>query len=146
MIYNTEWRFEFYRQIMPALANAYKDLTAIAGHLRDDTGVEVWTETPTDSSKVASGKAAFSLEGWRVHFAQRYQQVGNYISSYGTLLNSYDSQAKIACDGLISSLPSLATTMNSIIAAHTTGGILAQEKITQTERNTLATAIEGQLQ
>jgi len=146
MIYDSEWRKTFYRQVMPALYDAHGDLTRIAAALRNSSGVEVWTETPTDSSKVGTGMTAYSLEGWRMFFAAKYTMLNSFISSYGTLLQNYDSQAKTACDGYLASLPAIASTMNTIIANYIDAGNLMQTKISQDDRNTLASAIEGQLQ
>lgn len=143
MIYNAEWRRTFQNNILPTLASTHPDLSNIVSILRN-TAVEVWTETPSDQDKITG--QAYSLEGWRVHFKNRYAAINGFNTSYGTVLQSYDSQAKNAIDGLLMSLPTIVVAFSAIVENYTTGGALLQQTLTQADREILAAAIEAELQ
>ena len=147
MIHRAEWREQFNRRVMPRLAAAHPDLTRIADILRDETAAEVWTETPSDPSKVGAGMSVYSLEGWRIFYGAERAALAAFNTASGTLLQGYDGQAKVALDGYLASIPAIGAVMGTIMANYRdAGGNLIQTKVSQAHRDQLAAAIEAQLQ
>lgn len=147
VIYNAQWRAEFHRIVLPRLAAAHPDLSRIATILRDTQGAEVWTETPSDSAKVSAGKTPYSMEGWRVHYSGELARLSAWSQQYRTLLQGYDPQAVTALDGYLSSIPTIGAVFSTIMASYRDGqGRLIQTPVSQTDRETLAAAIEAELQ
>lgn len=147
MIYNAGWLAR-YSWLLQRLAVLHKDLTKISAVLRD-TANEVWTEVPSDASKTAPGAAgaAYSLEGWRSHFAGELAGYNDLFSAYGPQIQSYDGQAYAAMQGARTSIPTIGVALAQIVAGYEDGnGNLIQTKISQGDRDTLATAIEAELQ
>ena len=147
MIFNAQWREQFHRRVLPRLAAAHPDLTRIAEVLRDSAGVDVWTESPTDTAKMTSGRQSYSLEGWRIHFGTERADFAAWNTAHGAALQGYDSQAKVALDGYLASIPAIGVVMNSIMANYRDGsGNLVQVRVSQADRDQLAAAIEAELQ
>lgn len=144
-IFDAEWRREFQNWVLPWLGAAHPDLTRIAGILRD-TSIEVWTESPSDDSKVGSSEH-YSMEGWRIHFGRQRQRLAAWDATHGSALQNFDSQAKTALDGFLTSVAAIGTVFTQIIANYEdASGNLIQTTVSQADRDTLAAAIEAELQ
>lgn len=144
-IFNAGW-LEDYRFVLARLAVAHRDLSGIAAILRNQAH-EVWTERPSDASKVAQDTQAYSLEGWRSHFRGEFQRLNQINTLFGVQIGSYDPQAKTALDGYLLSIPTIGAAFRAATAAYEDGsGDLIQTKLAQADRNTLAAAIEAELQ
>lgn len=147
MIFNAQWRDTLSRTVLPRLSAAHPDLARIAAALRNGAGVDVWTETPSDASKLAAGKTSYSLEGWRVHYASERTTLAAFNTAHGSALLGYDSQAKTALDGYLSSIPNIGSAFGAIMAKYKDAqGRLLQTTVAQADRDTLAAAIEAELQ
>lgn len=145
-IFNAEWRVEAERFIRPRLYVAHPDLTRMAANLRN-TAVDVWTETPSDPDRLTPGRQFFSLEGWRTNYKAEFARLNQWNTAHGAKLDAYDAQAKIALDGYLASIPSIGAAFNAVIANYRDGqGRLIQTTISQADRDTLAAAIEAELQ
>jgi len=142
-IVNAGW-LRPYRNVLQWIAAAHSDLSGIAAILRDSAGAEVWTELPSDPSKFILA-ARYSLEGWRVHFGGQRTAMMALDSANGSDVQSYDPQVYTAMGLFIASIAALGPAFNAAISAHKTGGEVISQKLTQPERDALATAIEAQL-
>ena len=149
MIQNIEWRQRVRQDIEHRLALAHKDLTSIVTILRDAVGAEVWTETPSDSSKTDPTKRSYSLEGWRVHYGTEFQRLNTFHTNHGTALDAYDVALGAALNDYLVSVPVLGSAFNTLLAAPRyldTDGNLTQHPVMQTHRNALADAIAAELE
>lgn len=145
-IFNAKWREDFHRWVLPRLAAAHPDLTRIAGVLRSG-GAEVWTESPTDATRISAGKQAYSLEGWRVHYGGELSRISAWRGAHGTALQGYDPQALVALDGYLASIPAIGAVFSTVMAKYRDAeGRLIQMPVGQEDRDTLAAAIESELQ
>lgn len=147
MIFNADWRKAYRLYIEPRLYVAHTDFAGLAAKLRDAVNVEIWTESPSDATKIGAGKTSYSLEGWRVFYTAERANFVAYNAANAALLQAFDSQAKTALDGYVASLGSIGVVMNNILANYRDGtGNLISKLVSQADRNTLATAIEAELQ
>jgi len=138
------WRQQAARDVEPRLSVAHKDLTVIAGHLRD-IGVDVWTESPSDGEKSA-GRPHYSLEGWRVHFREERKRFNQFAAAHGAKLAGRDAELGTALDGYVASLSVIVSAMASVMRNYQDGsGNTVQVKVSRTDRDALATAIEAEL-
>lgn len=147
MIFNAEWRNQFDNYIKPRLSVVHPDLSRMAAWLRDPN-VDIWTESPSDSSKITAGRQHFSLEGWRVAYKVELANLTAFNNAHGTALQNFDAQAKTALDGYIESIPRIGTAFNAVMGktAYRSAGNLIQRTVTQIDRDQIATAIEAELQ
>jgi len=146
MIFDAEWRRQFQSDVLIRLGVVHPDLTRMAVNLRNNAGVDVWTESPSDTAKLSVGKVHFSLEGWRSHYKVEFSRLSAWDTQNGARLQSYDSQAKSALDGYLISMPVIAAAFNSVIANYLNAGRVIQALVSQPDRDALAAAIEAQLQ
>lgn len=146
MVSNFSWRRELGSLIIPRLGVAHADLTRMAAALRNSVGVDIWTESPSDQTKLTSGKTHFSLEGWRTHYRQEYQTLNSWNAANGANLQLLDPSSKTALDGYLSSMLSLGASFSSVMSGYSNAnGRLIQTLISQADRDLLAAAIEAQL-
>lgn len=145
-IFNADWRREATGYVLPRLYVAHPDLSRMAAALRN-TAVDIWTESPSDPARLTAGRSHFSLEGWRSHYKAEYAKLNQWNTTHGVKLDGYDSQAKVALDGYLASLPAIAQAFNAVTSQYEDAqGRLLQAKLTQAERDSIATAIEAELQ
>lgn len=150
MIYNAETRLDMtfirpFELLEQRMFYVHRDLTNIAAHLRNSAGVEVWTEVPSDDTGATLPR--YSLEGWRRHYSRERANVINFLAAYRAAATAREAQTVTAMDGYVSSIATIGSALNAARAAHLDGNNrLIQEPLTQTERNTLATVIETELE
>lgn len=140
------WESQYRQQVLPILRNAHRDLSNIVMWLRD-TGVDIWTESPSDSTKLTANRQHYSLEGWRVHFRTHRQVLAAFNTANGAALQTLDANAKTATDGFLSSTATMAGAFNACVNKYKDGsGNLVQVRVSQADRDALATAIEAELE
>ncbi len=129
------------------LGGAHAELTRQSGQLRDLTGVDIWTESPSDDSKLTAGVEHYSLEGWRVAWRNRYQAVNQLNTDYGTDIAEHESGIKTAMDGLLTSLTNINAVFVTVMANYEdAGGNIVQQLVSDADRLTLADAIDAELE
>src|SRR5687768_12542362 len=79
------------------LSKTYGNLTQMAAWLRD-VNIDIWTESPSDDTKLTQGRSHFSLEGWRNFFRVQFNALNAYNTAQGTNVQAYDAGAKAAID------------------------------------------------
>jgi len=124
---------------------AWTNLTEIAAILRDSANFEVWTESPSDRTQILLPDHR-GCQAWRVHFANERAWFVTMEANKSATISYLLPQWLTAVQGYITSTNNIAPVFASIMNAHKVNGRIISEPITQTERNTLATAIEAELQ
>lgn len=138
------WKEQLYGFVAFWLKAVHSNMTDWAAYLRDTTK-DVWTEAPTDDTKLTQPHR--SLEGLRVAVKKQRSALAGYNTTYGSDLQGYDAGARTALTGYLSSTASIGTVFNSVIANYVDGsGNLVQTRVSQAHRNQLAAAIEAELE
>lgn len=139
------WKLNLYGLVIPRLRVLRGDVTQIVAWLRD-ANIDIWTESPSDDTKLTAGRTHYSLEGWRNHFRREILQLQAFNTANGANVQGYDAPAKAAMDGYLASAAPLNAAFTACIANYRDGsGNVVQQLVSQPHRNTLATAIEAQL-
>lgn len=121
------------------------DVTRMISWLRD-VNVDIWTESPSDETKLTAGREHYPLEAWRSYFKRLNTQLTNYLNANGVEVEQYDAEAKAAFDGFLASMPVYANAFNQLMTNYRDAqGNTIQKLVTQSHRNALANALEAQL-
>ncbi len=147
MIFRPRWQQELMvGWLAQRLALAHGDLTRIAGILRTPS-IDVWTEIPTDSERLTPGAERYSLEGWRVHYRNERTRIAQINTDWGTEIGNFEPGITTAMNGYLTSMANINAAYQQIIDDYEdANGELLQTLVAQSDRNTLAGAIEAELE
>ncbi len=147
MIFKPRWQSQIMKgEYVQLLAVSHGDMTRMVGWLRD-AAVDIWTESPTDSTKLTPGRQHYSLEGWRIAWKARHASVNGVLQSYGAEILGFEPGLKTAGDGLVASLVSISQVFNAVIANYEdANGDLIQTLVSPADRNALADAMAAELE
>lgn len=139
------WRQQLRQDVEQRLAFAYPDLRRIASELRDSAAVEVWTESPSDSTIVSAGKRHYSLAGWFAHFRGERQRLAAFNTRYGAAVGSVDPTLKTALDAYLASMPTIGTALSNVLNQYRDAqGRLVQAVVSQAHRDQIAAVIDAE--
>lgn len=142
-----QWQGRLASFVIPRLEVAHRDLSRIAAILRDAADNEVWTELPTDDTKLDANKTGYSLEGWRVHFRQEFADLNGFETAHGQSLQGFEPKMRLKLNGYLASIPNISTSFDAVIANYKdANGDLISTAISQTDRDGVASAIEAELE
>lgn len=132
--------------LIQAVCNFHGNVSRWAGALRNETAIEVWTESPTDKQRLAPGKEPVSLEGWRTRARDDLAALGAEGAEALSLVSG-TMDLTDALAGIMTSGPNvLAALQSSYDANLDRDGNLVQKPLTTAERTALATVLEAELE
>lgn len=143
MIHDRGW-LALYRQAFDMVEKAYANVDSYRAALLDLSGIEVWTEAPSDRSKVSKPDVR-SVEHWRTTMLRIYQFLNGLMTDHGTELLAYDPLIHGEISGILTSLASFNAPFSALLALHTSGGQLISEPLTDAQRTQLAAVFAAQL-
>lgn len=149
--------FDTARQVTYAEAlrqehNEQNFVTQHIGHIRTtlsnwaawlrDSGVDIWSESPSDRTRLTAGRDHYPLEGWRVYLRGFRQRMVAWRQANASRLQNNDAVLYAGVVELASALSSIQSAWPTYVDGQ---GNLVQRRLTQAERDAFAAAIEAQL-